>query len=119
MVIALLILRAGTASENAVPRSQQVLLCDNRRVISHGNSTQQSLWEKQKQADLIRLMKHLSSTNEFQPRWEWVEGHGVKRKGWCNSTLAEWFNHQSDILAKDSLLSAIAGWVANGRGFSI
>ncbi len=107
-VIALLILRATTASENAVPHSQQVLLCDNHRVISHGNSTQQSLPEKQKQADLIRLMKHLSSTNKFQPRWEWVEGHTFKRKGWYNSTLAERFNHQSDILAKDSLLSAIA-----------
>jgi hypothetical protein len=77
--------------------------------MSHGNSPQQSLPEKQKQADLIRLMKHLSSTNKFQQRWEWVEGHAVKRKGWNNSTLAERLNHQSDILAKDSLLLAIAG----------
>jgi hypothetical protein len=45
-VIALLILRAAAASESAVPHSQQVLLCDNRGVISHGNSTQQSLQEK-------------------------------------------------------------------------
>jgi hypothetical protein len=58
---------------------------------------------------LIGLTKYLSSTNKFQPKWEWVEGHGVERKGWCNSTLVERLNHQADILAKDSLVSAIAG----------
>jgi hypothetical protein len=54
-------------------------------------------------------MKHLYSTNKFQPRWEWVGGLTVKRKRWYNSTLAEQLNHQLDILAKDSLLSPIAG----------
>jgi hypothetical protein len=108
-VMALLILRVAMASKNTATRAQQVMLCDNRGVISHGNSSLQSLPEKQKQADLIRLRKHLSSTNKFQPRWEWVEGHAVERKGWSNSTLAERLNHQSDILAKDSLVSAIAG----------
>jgi hypothetical protein len=88
---------------------QQVLLCDNCEVISHGISPLQSLLEKQKQADLIRLMKLLSSTNKCRTRWDWVEGHAVKQKGWCNSTLPEWLNHQSDILAKDALISAIAG----------
>ncbi len=58
---------------------------------------------------MIGLTKYLSSTNKFQPKWEWVEGHGVERKGWCNSTLVERLNHQADILAKDSLVSAIAG----------
>ena len=108
-VMTLLILRAAMASENTVTRAQQVILCDNRGVISHGNSPHQSLPEKQKQADLIRLMKLLSSTNKFHPKWEWVEGHAVERKGWRCSTLAERLNHQADILAKDSLVSAIAG----------
>ena len=107
--MALLILRAAMASKNTATRPQQVMLCDNRRVISHGNSSLQPLPEKQKQADLIRLTKHLSSTNKFQQKWEWVEGHAVERKGWCNSTLAKKLNHQADILAKDSLVSAIAG----------
>jgi hypothetical protein len=107
--MALLILQAAMASKNTATRLQQVMLCDNHGVISHGNSSLQSLPEKQKQADLIRPTKHLSSTNKFQPGWEWVEGHAVKQKGWSNSTLAERLNQQSDILAKDSLVSAIAG----------
>ncbi len=108
-VMALLILRAAMANEDTATRAQQVILCDNRGVISHGNSPLQSLLEKQKQSDLIRLMKLLSSTRKFQPKWEWVEGHAVERKGWCNCTLAERLNHQADILAKESLVSAIAG----------
>jgi hypothetical protein len=107
--VALLILRAAAKNKDTATPLQQVLLCDNCGVISHGNSPLQSLPEKQKQADLIRLMKHLSSTNQCQSTWQWVEGHVVKRKGWINSTLAERLNHQADILAKDSLVSAIAG----------
>jgi hypothetical protein len=108
-VMALLILWAAMANGDTATRVQQVILCDNRGVISHGNSSLQYLPEKQKQADLIRLMKLLSSTNKFQPKWEWVEGHAVERKGWSNSTIAKRLNHQADILAKESLVSAISG----------
>ncbi len=63
----------------------------------------------QHQADLIRLAKCLSSSNNCKPQWEWVEGHAVERKGWSNCTLPERLNHQADKLAKGSLLSAIDG----------
>ena len=106
--MALLILRAAMANEDTATRAKQVILCDNRGIISHGNSPLQSLPEKQMQSDLIRLMKLLSSTGTFQPKWEWVEGHAVEQKGWSNCTLAERLNHQADILAKESLVSAIA-----------
>jgi hypothetical protein len=33
----------------------------------------------------------------------------VEQKGWRNSTLPKRLNHQSDILAKDALISVIAG----------
>jgi ribonuclease HI len=108
-VMALLILRAAMENEDPETRAQQVILCDNRGVISHGNASLQSLTEKQMQADLIRLTKLLSRNTKFQPTWEWVEGHAVERKGWSNSTLAERLNHQADILAKEALVSAIAG----------
>jgi hypothetical protein len=45
-VMALLILRAAMASKNTATRVQQVMLCDNRGVISRGNSPLQSLPEK-------------------------------------------------------------------------
>ncbi len=108
-VVVLLILRAATTRSDTMTHPQQVLLCDNRGEISHSNSPLQSLPEKHKQANLIRLMKLLSSTNTCQTRWDWVEGHTVEQKGWRNSTLPKRLNHQSDILAKDALISAIAG----------
>ncbi len=61
------------------------------------------------QADLIRLIKHLVSTNNCRSMWEWAEGHAVERKGWHNCTLPERLNHQADLLAKDSLLAGHHG----------
>jgi hypothetical protein len=108
-LVAHLILRDATTRSDTMTYPQQVLLCNNCGVVSHGNSPLQSLPEKQKQADLIRLMKLLSSTNKCPTRWDWVEGHAVEQKGWHNSTLPKRLNHQSDILVKDALTSAIAG----------
>ena len=107
-ILSLLILRAASDGL-APPRSLVVLHCDNRGVITHGNTPFTSLSDKQQQADLIRLMKFLSTTNKCQSRWEWVAGHAVERQGWRNSTLPERLNHQADLLAKQALLSAIHG----------
>ena len=109
-VLSLLILRAASSSL-PLPSSQLVttLFCDNRGVISHCNSSLVSLSEKQTQADLIRLAKHLSATNPSRTTWRWVEGHAVERKGWDNCSLSERLNAHADRLAKDSLLRAISG----------
>ncbi len=115
-VLALLILRE--ASEGlGVPFPCILLHCDNRGVISHGNSLLTALSETQRQADLIQLVKCLSSSNNCKPQWEWVEGHTVERKGWSNCTLPERLNHQADKLAKGSLLSAINGGHTMEGGF--
>jgi hypothetical protein len=68
-----------------------------------------ALPEKQKQADIIRLVKYLCSSNNCRVTWEWVEGHAVEQKGWQGCTLPKQLNGQADKLAKCSLLSAIAG----------
>jgi ribonuclease HI len=101
----LLILRAATVNSVA-PFSHAKLFCDNCSVISHSNSPLFSLSEKQKQVDMIRLIKHLSCTNKCWSTWEWVEGRAVERKGWRNCTLPKCLNHQADELAKAVLLSA-------------
>jgi hypothetical protein len=62
-VLSLLILRAATSNSSA-PFSHSKLFCDNCGVISHSSSPLFSLSEKQKQVDLIRLIKHLSGTNK-------------------------------------------------------
>ncbi len=86
-----------------------VLYCNNRGVLSHGNNTLPLLSQKQKQADLIRLIKFLSGTNNGKVGWEWVKRHGVESRGWACCTLLEWLNDQADGLAKHALISAIAG----------
>jgi hypothetical protein len=60
--IPLLILQATTGNMQG-PYPLSTLFCNNRGVISHGNSPQVTLPEKQVQADLILLIKHLASTN--------------------------------------------------------
>jgi hypothetical protein len=62
-VLALLILQAAT-SMMTTPYPWTTLHCDNKRVIRHSNSPLRSLPEKQQQADLIRLVKHLACTNK-------------------------------------------------------
>jgi ribonuclease HI len=107
-VMAMLILRAALVSlDHRSPPT--TLHCDNRGVIHHCNSPLTALKEKQKQADLIRLLKYLGSTNRTRTTWEWVEGHAVDRKGRRHSSLPERLNDQADRLAKAALLSAIAG----------
>jgi hypothetical protein len=65
--------------------------------------------EKQKQADLIRLIKLLSASSNITPTWEWVEGHVVERKGLQGSTLSKSLNNRADKLAKVAFLLAISG----------
>ncbi len=65
-VMTLLILRA--ASFNIVtPYPHISLHCDNQGVLSHGNTPCTVLPEKQKQADLIHLIKTLCFTSFLKP----------------------------------------------------
>jgi hypothetical protein len=64
-LMALFILQA--ASSHLPPTTTTVVLhCDNKGVNSHGNSKLRSLPEKQRQADLIRHIKHISHTIPVQ-----------------------------------------------------
>jgi hypothetical protein len=68
--------------------------------------------QKQKQDNLIWLIKYLCGSNTCDSTWEWVDGHAAEREGWVNCTLPEWLNELSDKLAKSALVSAIAGGLA-------
>jgi hypothetical protein len=63
-VVALLILRVAAANKDTVAQLQQVLLCDNRGVISHGNSLFQSLLEKQ---NIVRSDKANKTPLQHKP----------------------------------------------------
>ncbi len=92
-----------------LPSPLVVLYCNNWGVLSHGNNPLPSLLQKQKQVDLIQLIKFISGTNNGKVGWEWVEGHAVESRGWACCTLPERLNDQADRLAKCALISAIAG----------
>ncbi len=79
-VITLLILRAPSHKLTG-PLPAITLFCNNCGLLSHGNKPYTALPEKQKQADLIRLIKLLSASSNITSTWEWVEGHAVERKG--------------------------------------
>ena len=107
-IMALYVVRAATVGES-VPQPCIQFYCDNKGVLSHGNAPRSSLPEKQQQADLIRILKHLSTTSIAPIQWVWVEGHAVELKGWQNCTLFERLNHQADMLAKSALIAGING----------
>jgi hypothetical protein len=80
VVVSLLIIWAATACEPFVI-PVVILYCDNKDVISHADCPLMSLLEKQEQADLIWLVKHLSSSSMCKVGWECVEGHADECKG--------------------------------------
>jgi hypothetical protein len=79
-VIALLILHAAYKGLPQ-PLPHATLFCNNWGIHSHGNSHLTAIPEKQKQADIICLVKFLCSSSNCRATWEWVEGHTVKQKG--------------------------------------
>jgi hypothetical protein len=93
LVISLLILWAASVTLK-VPLPSVVLHCDNHGVNGLGNLLLVSLPNKQRQADLIRYMKHL--VNMLRPTWEWVKGHAVERKGWQRCSVPEQMNNRAD-----------------------
>ncbi len=96
-VIALLIHHAASDGLPQ-PLPHATLFCDNRGILSHGNNHLMALPEKQKQADIICLVKFLSGSNDCRATWEWVEGHVVEQKGWQGYTLPKQLNDQADKL---------------------
>ena len=96
-VITLLILRASSHNLTR-PLPAITLFQDNRGGLSHGNNPYTALPEKQKQADLICLIKLLSASSKITLTWEWVEGHAVERKGLQGSTLPKRYNDQANKL---------------------
>jgi hypothetical protein len=114
-VIALLILCAASKGLSQPP-TYPTLFCDNRGILSHGNSHLTALPERQKQADIIRLVKYLCGSNDCRATWEWVEVHAMEQKGWQGCTLPEQLNDQADKLTKCSSLCN-SQWIGQGRQF--
>jgi hypothetical protein len=89
--------------------SSVCIFYDNQGVIAHSKSLQRGLPDKQAQSDLMHLLKSLVSSNGVHTHWEWVEGHAVESRGWCQCTLTKKMTYYANELAKLALQSAISG----------
>jgi hypothetical protein len=98
------------------PHHKVILHCNNRGIITHGDSPLVSLPEKQQQADLIQHIKFLARSVQMRVLWEWVEGHAVECKGWRDCTIPECLSNQADKLVKRALLHPIVGGDAYHTG---
>jgi hypothetical protein len=97
------------ASQSATTNYQSVQIdCDNLGVVQHGNSAPKPLKEKQAQADVLRLMKHLIISQLFPVDYTWVASHQDDKKKWKHLTLREKMNVIVDKLAKAALITGIA-----------
>ena len=105
-VICQLILKAATL-RRCSPFKEVTIYCDNQGVLTHGNSPNDSLLEKQAQSDLLRHLKLLIRENPFNTKYRWVEGHAFEARGWKACNLQERLNHKADRLAKAVLISAV------------
>ena len=82
--------------------------CDNRGVVQHGNAAGVALKEKQPQADVLRVLKHLITKHCFAVDYQWVASHQGNRKAWRKLLLWEKVNEIVDKLVKQSLVTGVA-----------
>jgi hypothetical protein len=97
-----LILRAAASSyHNTIP--PVVVDCDNNGVVIHGNNSICPLPTNQSQADLLRVFKHLVSSQPLRVQYKYIPSHADKKKKWRDCTLKEHMIIKVDRLAQKAL----------------
>jgi hypothetical protein len=82
--------------------------CDNMGVVHHGNNPKRPLKEKQSQADLLRLLKHLVEHSKVRGELRHVHSHSDKHTRREDMTLAQFINVRADEIVGKALTTAIA-----------
>jgi hypothetical protein len=101
-----LVLRAAAQTSHSCYAPVRVD-CDNIGVVRHGNSASKKLKAKQSQADVLRSLKQLITSQVFDTIYEWVASHQDDKKKWKDLTLRERMNVIVDKLAKLALITGI------------
>ena len=105
-----LVLRAAL-SGHMPPYRPVHIDCDNKGVVSHGNTASKALRDKQPQADALRCFKRYVVDNVTLHRLEvvyrWVASHQDDHKRRSELTLVEKINVVVDRLAKLALLAGV------------
>ena len=105
-----LVLRAALAG-HVPPYLPVTIDCDNKGVVSHGNTARRALRDKQPQADALRCFKRYITDNETTSKLEviyrWVAAHQDDSRKWADLSLVEQINVTVDRLAKVALLAGV------------
>ncbi len=80
--------------------------CNNNGVVTHRNTPNIPLQTNQTQANLLRILKNIVSTQTFTVKYKYVQSHADNSKKWQDCTLKEQINIKVDALAKKSLKAA-------------
>ena len=102
-----LVFRAATQGRLSVPYRSVVIECDSAGVVSHGNTPQRGLKEKQVHADALRYLKQHVSEYPVESNYTWIASHQDDEKEWSKLSLSERLNVVVDKLAKRALVDAI------------
>ena len=97
-IAAQLVLKAATRNKQRTYPPVPIY-CDNKGVLNHGSDAEKELKEKQVQFDVLHVMKRLVTESLVEPRFKWVKGHSVEKKGIKNYTYPEIMNDLADELA--------------------
>jgi hypothetical protein len=107
------LLALNSSGESHTPRSCNIY-CDNMGVVLHGNTRFKPPPEKQKQADLLLLLRHNLDLLAMDVQYIHVCGHLDDELRFDQLTLPQQLNVMADKLAKDCLLNNIRKSTAHG-----
>ena len=96
------------ASQRAYRYKECEAFCDNLGVVKHASRPTTSLPEKQVQADVLCLIKHLIRELPFSVNYQHVYGHLDAVLNLSDLTPVQRLNVDMDAAAKSALIEAIA-----------
>ena len=108
-IAAQLIIKAALTNRKVHPSMTVRAGCDNLGVVNHGNKATRPLFERQSQADVLRLLKQLISQSSSKVVMYHIYGHLDKLLGDLRLlTINERMNCKADGLAEESLLEGVS-----------
>ena len=107
-IAAQLIVKAALTNRRRHSSMRVRVGCDNLGVVNHGNKARRPLYERQSQADVLRLFKQLVAQSLVPVEMYHIYGHMDELLPFHRLTLEERLNCRADELASEALLAAIS-----------
>ena len=104
-VMALLLIKAATTGR-VEPDYPLNCHCDNMGVVKHAHHPDWTLRENQAQADVLSLMKHITTILSTTVKYHHVKSHQLKHKTFEQLDYISQKNELCDVMAKEHLIYA-------------